>query len=666
MANTAYEYSPIDLSTDAIRLIRLYRGYEDNHVRCEIFQTFLHKIEGVPYEALSYTWGSEDEYAEITVSDRKMTIRKNLYMALRHLMKPDEDQILWVDAICIDQKNDNEKGHQVGYMSQIYDKAEQVHIWLGPATENAELLMDLMIQLDKRVIERSDYRRDSPEAWFKEWPCLLEDMGVRDLNSDDQMKQLRDVLGDFLGNPWFQRVWIIQEVFNAKRAVIRCGRNTISTRTFVLIPWLMQVEIDSHIQAVLDIMPGYLRTTSWWRDKPSLRTLLVKFHESKATDRRDKIYALVGISSDTASRSILKQDAYRLTWGEVVQGTLQYLLFGQAPSGGLVLPPWSLMEFFHNLKMNQLPTATLDWALHARQDLTAAKILTTITAIDVNKGLLTIESPPLIFLARNIRGSSFGATVKAILSRNDVDVNIRDELGDNDTPLCIAARKGNRMMTVLLLSHPDIKLNQRELIQEQPSANTRQNILTPLYHAARNNFLDIARLLLDKGVDIEDENGKYGETALYIASKSGHAEIVELLLARGADFNTTNTRGISALWIASFHNNASIVQLLLARGADLTARAMFRYDEASEPKSLTPMGIAEHFEYRAVMELLHEAERQQATSRETVAEPQHEQILALDQRPESLWKRSRAKLRVAVHVLTKVSSKEQPSGSGQH
>lgn len=49
-----YKYRRIDMATDAIRLIRLVQGVKSQPIPCEVFETYLHQTEGVPYEALSY------------------------------------------------------------------------------------------------------------------------------------------------------------------------------------------------------------------------------------------------------------------------------------------------------------------------------------------------------------------------------------------------------------------------------------------------------------------------------------------------------------------------------------------------------------------------------------------------------------------------------------
>jgi hypothetical protein len=91
------------------------------------------------FEALSYAWGS-DSYHHVVyvdsptaegVSPMTMSIRKNLANALSHLRYADRDRVLWIDAICINQHDLQERGLQVPRMTDIYKYANRVVVWLG-------------------------------------------------------------------------------------------------------------------------------------------------------------------------------------------------------------------------------------------------------------------------------------------------------------------------------------------------------------------------------------------------------------------------------------------------------------------------------------------------------------------------------------------------------
>src|SRR5262245_9932896 len=104
-----FKYRPIDLEGPAFRLVRLLKGDHDP-IQCELFEAWLHQPEhAIDYAALSYTWGAIERPYEIIVNGNRLPITKNLYLALRYLRCQEQDQIIWIDAICIDQENDKER-----------------------------------------------------------------------------------------------------------------------------------------------------------------------------------------------------------------------------------------------------------------------------------------------------------------------------------------------------------------------------------------------------------------------------------------------------------------------------------------------------------------------------------------------------------------------------
>jgi hypothetical protein len=90
-----YQYQPIDLDRPAIRLLRLAKGYFTDDIQCDLFEGCINQSDGgIPYDALSYTWGSTEMVAKITLNGSTKHITLNLYIALQHLRLADEDRIL--------------------------------------------------------------------------------------------------------------------------------------------------------------------------------------------------------------------------------------------------------------------------------------------------------------------------------------------------------------------------------------------------------------------------------------------------------------------------------------------------------------------------------------------------------------------------------------------
>ncbi|KAM0279964.1 hypothetical protein ACHAQH_004293 [Verticillium albo-atrum] len=265
---STYQYDRLDLSTDAIRLLRLCKGGSLDPIRCYLFQAVPHAESGITYEALSYTWGDASDRVRIYVNDDKtLHVTRNLYLALEHLRCDTEDRFLWVDAVCIDQGHHKERNHQVGQMKLIYENADKVVIWLGVGNHETDTLFDMVQQLDKRNSRSS--QRASVEAWRMHWAALVEGGGGTQTRPYGVM---RDALQGILARPWFERIWVIQEAYSARRATVVCGRRSVASRAFAVVPGFMNVDTGSHLQALLAAMPGPLRSQEGQAESRDLKT----------------------------------------------------------------------------------------------------------------------------------------------------------------------------------------------------------------------------------------------------------------------------------------------------------------------------------------------------------------------------------------------------------
>ncbi|PTB63321.1 HET-domain-containing protein [Trichoderma citrinoviride] len=299
-----YKYEPLNLDCAAIRLLRLHHGLR-GPISCELFQAELHRRENtVAYEALSYAWGSPNRTGSIIVNGCHMTVTFNLHQALLHLRQEDEDRVLWVDAVCIDQANNKEKGHQVAQMGGIYKEADRVIFRLGRGSYETDTFMDSLqllqqasVKLGCRDWSRQDVRWENiwARSQSKVYYSGLENMQRRGLE-------------EILTRPWFRRVWILQEVAFARAGIVSCGRKAVSASLFSLAPLLLRVTPDAHCQSVIDLMPSQWRETSRWSRSQTLHVLLIEFGGSDATDPRDLVYALRAMSADLRDTTTLMPD----------------------------------------------------------------------------------------------------------------------------------------------------------------------------------------------------------------------------------------------------------------------------------------------------------------------------------------------------------------------
>jgi len=185
-----YHGSP--LPAGSIRLLRLLPRLalsqdEDSHIECTLFPYDLLDSETThPFEAVSYAWGFQDKLRYIRVNTFKCEVGENLHALLLHLRDRFIKRVIWVDAICINQKDIAEKGHQVQSMAKIYAKASRVLVWLGPATDTSKQALDR--------IREAGWQRTATEA-----STQVTEQGTQ---ASEQ------AVVNLLKRPWFQRIWV--------------------------------------------------------------------------------------------------------------------------------------------------------------------------------------------------------------------------------------------------------------------------------------------------------------------------------------------------------------------------------------------------------------------------------------------------------------------------
>lgn len=131
------QYNHLEPSRSEIRVLTLLGGKPEDDVKCTLGIVSLD--EKPEFAALSYVWGDASIKRTITVDGEDFSVTTNLDDALRALRHRREPRTLWVDAICINQVDNQEKSSQIPLMGRLYTDATSVVIWLGPSTRNIEL-----------------------------------------------------------------------------------------------------------------------------------------------------------------------------------------------------------------------------------------------------------------------------------------------------------------------------------------------------------------------------------------------------------------------------------------------------------------------------------------------------------------------------------------------
>ncbi|KAH8707134.1 heterokaryon incompatibility protein-domain-containing protein, partial [Phaeosphaeriaceae sp. PMI808] len=260
-------YDPLN-TRGAIRILKIFYGPpEEVGIHCEFIagtvldyderQSRVLPIKFEPYDALSWCWGTQAEDSWISIrkngTQYAKSVRPELVSALRALRHPVYDRTLWVDAVCINQSNDEERNHQVEMMAEIYSKADCVRIWLGNPTESSTLAIRF-IKNEVLQLQHFDELCESVEASVK-WRSLLE----------------------LMQRPWFSRRWVVQEVALAKRTIIHCGSAKLSwTKFAVAVELFVEVETATHrLSEVMKKDPSYWHVPMWFEYVSSLGASLL-------------------------------------------------------------------------------------------------------------------------------------------------------------------------------------------------------------------------------------------------------------------------------------------------------------------------------------------------------------------------------------------------------
>jgi hypothetical protein len=263
-----YQYGPLDPSDKEIRLLTLHPGSPNEEIRVDITYSSLH--DRPRYLARSYVWGAVERIHPLLVNGNWYYVTQNLLYALQHLRNmrgPDCGIPFWIDALCIDQDDEEEKSHQVILMREIYSQAYKVLVWLGPPSEESEMLLARMRAMKAclYLVTFSMMGREEREGEKKTELAQTEAWNPRHDNSDgyyeqpfvthrpDEPNQLdtRVAIANFLENGWWERVWIAQEVSCPVSSSTRLGNveiimgmqlQTVSFRsTFRLLGFLIRL-----------------------------------------------------------------------------------------------------------------------------------------------------------------------------------------------------------------------------------------------------------------------------------------------------------------------------------------------------------------------------------------------------------------------------------------
>jgi hypothetical protein len=236
--------------------------------------------------------GGTSKPLNISFDGEVFAVIENVHAALEYLRNEDEDRTLWIDAVCINQDDPKERGHQVQQMESIYEYARQVIVWLGTAATGTDFLFDSIRALERQALGHACNDWSSADT---KWQSLLVTAMLDQVHDGRKRLRLYSCFDELLRRDWFQRVCVLQEVAKARAAKVVCGSRSVSARFFALTPPLLCVVPEPHCRSVINVLPGPSRRYSWLTKSRNLLTLSQRLSSSQASDQRDNIYALLGI-----------------------------------------------------------------------------------------------------------------------------------------------------------------------------------------------------------------------------------------------------------------------------------------------------------------------------------------------------------------------------------
>ncbi|KAF2856513.1 HET-domain-containing protein [Plenodomus tracheiphilus IPT5] len=410
-----FNYNPLNIERREIRLLTLLPpGTGPSPVKSTLVNCTLSHVSldaNPNYQALSYVWGNPAVTTPICVNGDIFLATLNLEAALRHLRKTDASSgvTLWADALCIDQSNNAEKNEQVALMGAIYRHAREVVIWLGQpasAAQNASsshrlwaqlkglgefaaksplgLNFDHLVQVDGRA-----------PSWLLELNLGLQELfSAISIGYSEQDTLLIEPLLRLLTQPWWSRIWVVQEASLAGMARVVWGQQEmywgvlwaalghIATWLQFQAIHLMGDEAQHKAFFLLErSQPCWVPIVGAWervnRDdgvgdgtKVKLIDMLLQTSitsDSSATDPRDCIYGLLGMVEDADELGI------KVDYEQSVEALYESVARALLRTQGLKM--LQCCQFSPRHQDGSLPSWVPDWSSSLRQLLDGLRIL---------------------------------------------------------------------------------------------------------------------------------------------------------------------------------------------------------------------------------------------------------------------------------------------------
>ena len=195
-------YQPLDEDRKEIRLLLVKAGQESEEICCELQQAFLTSDPLPQYETISYSWGTSKATGNIVLNGKRRKVPASSKAAIKRMRLPDTDRVLWIDALCINQADPRERGHQVGLMHKVYSNNQRNLIYLGEGSKTTARA----IQTINKILESAEQETNQYRSWHH---LLLNEFGrARFSETGIEWEPDFTALDTFFSAPWFSRLWV--------------------------------------------------------------------------------------------------------------------------------------------------------------------------------------------------------------------------------------------------------------------------------------------------------------------------------------------------------------------------------------------------------------------------------------------------------------------------
>lgn len=277
------------------------------------------------YAALSYCWGDPTLAADVTVNGKLLGITQNLFDFLQQAVRNRDVREFWrgawwIDAICLNQADVEEKSEQVGRMWRIFSQARFVYVWLGPEAYDTKTAFDLL-----HVLGHANARALADEKF--DW--LYKKYGGSE-RFPRLPPEVLSAVETLFKNAYWSRVWVVQELLWARFANLMCGsciiplRNTLMSDLQSISYDNMDFELPYH--DLLNQFENRRDDRRVSRDQYSKHPICYALETNQSrlcSDGRDQVFGALSLPSILASKTPWQlQPDYSLTLEELAAITI--------------------------------------------------------------------------------------------------------------------------------------------------------------------------------------------------------------------------------------------------------------------------------------------------------------------------------------------------------